>query len=468
VPDLPTIRHRQELVRELTSMTLFRDKLSLKSVLASKSVAEQLEGGSLLHWLNEPTASPSLVPLLWGSGALSLLTVLLFLASIFERMPQLWILSLLCSLLLFLNTKKLRGDLFDDAYYLRDAFATLSIIFQYLETYPFGIHTHLKKLCEPFFVDQAHRPSILLKGIARLASAATLEKNRLLWLLVNALVPWDNYCAYRLRRYKRQIAAHLPTWLDVWFELEVLNSLATFAYLNPEYVLPNIHETLSAQNDQVAENALFRADELGHPLIPVEKKVTNDFAINELGHVVIITGSNMSGKSTFLRTLGVNLCLAYAGAPVNATTFQTILFRIFTCIRVSDSVTEGYSYFYAEVKRLKALLVELEQRDSFPLFFLIDEIFKGTNNRERLLGSGAYIQSVVGRNCVGIVSTHDLELVKLADQFPQVTNAHFREEVVDGHMVFDYILRPGPSPTTNALKIMRMEGLPVPEIEEIP
>jgi DNA mismatch repair ATPase MutS len=207
---------------------------------------------------------------------------------------------------------------------------------------------------------------------------------------------------------------------------------------------------------------------LGHPLIPVEKKVTNDFAINELGQVVIITGSNMSGKSTFLRTLGVNLCLAYAGAPVNATTFQTILFRIFTCIRVSDSVTEGYSYFYAEVKRLKALLVELEQPDSFPLFFLIDEIFKGTNNRERLLGSRAYIQAVVGRNCVGVVSTHDLELVKLADQFPQVTNAHFREEVVDGHMVFDYILRPGPSPTTNALKIMRMEGLPVPETEEIP
>jgi len=174
----------------------------------------------------------------------------------------------------------------------------------------------------------------------------------------------------------------------------------------------------------------------------------------------------MSGKSTFLRTLGVNLCLAYAGAPVDASSFQTTLFRLFTCIRVSDSVTDGYSYFYAEVKRLKALLVELEQPDGFPLFFLIDEIFKGTNNRERLIGSRAYIKALVGRNCIGVISTHDLELVKLADSIPQVTNAHFREEVIDTHMVFDYLLRPGPSPTTNALKIMQMEGLPVSDTEE--
>jgi DNA mismatch repair ATPase MutS len=188
--------------------------------------------------------------------------------------------------------------------------------------------------------------------------------------------------------------------------------------------------------------------------------MSRDFA---LGEVVIITGSNMSGKSTFLRTLGVNLCLAYAGGVVCASTFQATLFRLFTCIRVSDSVTDGYSYFYAEVRRLKALLVELEQRERLPLFFLIDEIFKGTNNRERLIGSRSYVHALVGRNCMGAISTHDLELVKLADVLPEVKNYHFREEVIDGRMVFDYRLRPGPCPTTNALKIMQMEGLPVEE-----
>jgi DNA mismatch repair ATPase MutS len=192
-----------------------------------------------------------------------------------------------------------------------------------------------------------------------------------------------------------------------------------------------------------------------------EKKVVNDFAMHKAGEAVIITGSNMSGKSTFLRTLGINLCLAFAGGPVNAGTLQTCLFRIFTCIKVSDSVTGGYSYFYAEVKRLRALLSELERDSGYPLFFLIDEIFKGTNNRERLIGSQAYIQALVGKNCLGVISTHDLELVKLADISPEIKNYHFKEDVIDGQMVFDYILRPGPCPTTNALKIMQMEGLPI-------
>jgi DNA mismatch repair ATPase MutS len=130
-------------------------------------------------------------------------------------------------------------------------------------------------------------------------------------------------------------------------------------------------------------------------------------------------------------------------------------------------VTEGYSYFYAEVRRLRALLNELEQPDEpMPVFFLIDEIFRGTNNRERRIGSEAYIQALSGKNSLGLLSTHDLELVKLADVLPGVENYHFKEEVIDGQMTFDYILRAGPCPTTNALKIMQMEGLPIRPVSE--
>ena len=127
-------------------------------------------------------------------------------------------------------------------------------------------------------------------------------------------------------------------------------------------------------------------------------------------------------------------------------------------------MTEGFSYFYAEVRRLKALLDEVERsgrEEGRPVFFLIDEIFKGTNNRERLIGSRSYLRALVGKRCLGAVSTHDLELVSLAETVPQVRNLHFREEVRDGEMVFDYILRLGPCPTTNALKIMQLEGLPI-------
>jgi DNA mismatch repair ATPase MutS len=315
----------------------------------------------------------------------------------------------------------------------------------------------LRALCEPFYQDREHRPSSLLKKIARIASAATLQKNLLLWIIVNVLVPWDSYIAYRFHQYKSQVATYLPVWLDIWLELEALNSLANFAYLNPENVLPEIFPCVGQDN----HNALFQACDLGHPLIPQQQKVVNDFALDKLGEIDIITGSNMSGKSTFLRTLGVNLCLAYAGGPVNASLFRTSLFRVFTCIRISDSVTEGYSYFFAEVKRLKTLLTAVESGDTMPVFFLIDEIFKGTNNRERRIGSEAYISALVGHNCLGVISTHDLDLVALADTLSGIRNYHFKEDVIDGEMVFDYILRTGPSPTTNALKIMQLEGLPV-------
>src|SRR5207237_193137 len=174
--------------------------------------------------------------------------------------------------------------------------------------------------------------------------------------------------------------------------------------------------------DKTPTTQPYRRDcRLYQPLLPQEWRVCNYFTLAHLGEIAIVTGSNMSGKSTFLRTLGINLCLAYAGGPVNASAFHTSLFRLFTCIKISDSVTDGYSYFYAEVKRLKALLTTLElseKEKSMPLFFLIDEIFKGTNNRERLIGGESYISALVGRNCLGVVSTHDLELVKLADALP--------------------------------------------------
>ena len=458
-PDLHTTQSRQALVRELLPLTRFRDKLTLKSLLASRQIAEQLEGNRLTTWLNQMNGTATLPSLLWGSIALCVLTFVLAILNVVGLLSPLWIASLLCSLFLFLNTKKIRGDVFEDAYYLRDAFATTSTVFEYLEKYPYPTNSRLKKLCEPFFTDQEHRPSQLLKGLARIANAATLAKNPFLWLPINALVPWDTYCAYRLRRYKIQIAAYLPQWLDIWFELEAVNSLASFAYLNPTYTFPDVTVNTTDQN------ALFEATALGHPLLLDEQKVTNDFTFQKQGEVVIITGSNMSGKSTFLRTLGINLCLAFAGGPVNANTFSTTLFRIFTCIKVSDSVTDGYSYFYAEVRRLKALLTELQQ-DGYPLFFLIDEIFKGTNNRERLIGSRSFVHALVGRNCLGCISTHDLELVTLANTLSGVTNYHFKEDVIDGEMVFDYSIRSGPSPTTNALKIMQLEGLPVDEIGE--
>ena len=290
-----------------------------------------------------------------------------------------------------------------------------------------------------------------MKRLGRLAAALGVNTNPLLSFVVHLVVPWSFFFTYRLELVKAELAHLLPRWLDAWYELEALNSLANFAYLNPHYVVPNISSDANR----------FVARTLGHPLLKPESKVCNDFELDEDKKIVILTGSNMAGKSTFLRTIGVNLCLAYAGAPVNAEKLDTSLFRLFTCIKVSDSVQDGLSYFYAEVKRLQALIAAASIKGELPLLFLIDEIFRGTNSRERLIGSRSYIRALSQTTAVGLVATHDLELIKLADEIKGVVNQHFREEVHAGRMIFDYRLRPGPCPTTNALTIMRLEGLPV-------
>jgi len=169
----------------------------------------------------------------------------------------------------------------------------------------------------------------------------------------------------------------------------------------------------------------------------------------------------MAGKSSFLRTIGVNLVLAYAGGPTVAQTFSASWLRLFATIRVADSLSDGFSFFYAEVRRLSQLLTALRDDGERPLLFLIDEIFRGTNNRERLIGSRAYIQALTQASGLGAIATHDLELVQLAEETDKLVNVHFRDDVVNGRMAFDYKLHSGPCPTTNALKIMELAGLPI-------
>ncbi|MEJ2749101.1 MAG: MutS family DNA mismatch repair protein, partial [Anaerolineae bacterium] len=344
------------------------------------------------------------------------------------------------------------GPVFQEAFALRDGLEQLRAIFDFLEGYRYGRNQYLKDLCAPFWQGEK-RPSQQIKQISRITAAISLQKNPFVWFAINALIPWDLYFAYRLYRQKSELSDLLPGWLHVWFDLEALNSLANFSYLNPDFQLPVIAE-------QTGE--LFRATALGHPLIASTERVCNDMSIDRLGSLAIITGSNMAGKSSFLRTVGINLALAFAGGPVCAESLHTSLFRLFTSMRLADSVTDGFSYFYAEVQRLKALLDALTEEEARPLFFLIDEIFRGTNNRERFLGSQAYVQALVNKNGVGLIATHDLDLTSLADEQTVVANFHFRDDVRNGRMVFDYKLRSGPCPTTNALQIMQLAGLPLP------
>ena len=448
--DRTAILDRQVLVQELIPLVAFRDKLTVSGQIARRRGPRRWSVGRLHAWAVVPPETGSLKRTLLILSALAVIDAVLFLLNQNGMLPAIWIAPFLVYLVLTGLRYTESSMLFDEALKLQDALEQATAVFQYLERFGYSSSPRLKALCGVFLTT---RPSAALRRVRRIVTAAGLQHNVILWGMINAVVPWDVFFAYQLRKERAALSEHLPRWIDVWLELEALISLANFAYLNPETTFPKIADAPMR----------FTARQLGHPLIPDEQRVCNDFAIEQMGDAAIITGSNMSGKSSFLRTLGVNLCLAYAGAPAVAESFEVSVFRLFTCIRVTDSLADGISYFYAEVRRLKALLLALEDENPLPLFFLIDEIFRGTNNRERLIGSRAYIRALIGKHGVGVISTHDLELVRLADELPQITNYHFEDRVADDRMVFDYVLREGPSPTTNALKIMEQVGLPVAE-----
>lgn len=480
-PDRNRILQRQQLVHEWRPLARLRTKLMLHGRLAAAAVAAQTSAGSplestsatppkwetaqLLAWFTQDADGAVLYRWLIILGALAGINALLFLLDWLAGAPPLWLYTFGVYVLLSLYAGTMAAhsgsekDVFRQAAQLKEILARLTEVFRQIETFSFRGAPHLAALCRP--ITQAEqRPSRYLRQLAWITSGTGVRGNPFIGLALNAIVPWDIYFAWRLAQCKTAMGHHMPHWLDVWHELEALNGLANLGYLNPHYTFPTLLETPYGES-----GALLNVAQMAHPLLPdvgaATPKVRNDFAFDQLGKLVIITGSNMAGKSTFIKALGVNLALAFAGGPVDAAALQTVSFRIFTCIKVSDSVTNGISYFYAEVQRLKALLDALQAPHPLPLFFAIDEIFRGTNNRERLQGSQAYARALTNKNGIGFISTHDLELVKLADDNPLIANVHFRDDVDGERMIFDYRLHPGPCPTTNALKIMRAAGLPI-------
>ncbi len=458
-PAAQQIQHRQALVRELKDQSVFRDKLQMLSAVARLSTvgpARPRSGSGrwnsriLVDWIERPAPHGSLLPTVLLLCALSLVNIVCVVLGALDVIPPIWPTTFVIYVGVMLLKQQRIATAWGELQDLEKALTHFKVVFRYLEKRSYKNTPRLAGICAPF-VDESKQPSTEMRRLGRLAAALGLRTNPILSLLVHVIMPWDFIFTHRLELLRKELAHLLPRWMEAWHELEALNSLANFAYLSPHYVFPEID---SEPNRFVAVN-------MGHPLLNPDAKVCNDFELDQTHRIVIMTGSNMAGKSTFLRTIGVNLCLTYAGAPVNADRLRTSLFRLFTCIKVSDSVQDGLSYFYAEVKRLQALRSAAIADDELPVLFLIDEIFRGTNSRERLIGSRSYIRSLAQSTAMGLVATHDLELVKLADEIDGVVNLHFREEVSDGRMVFDYRLRSGPCPTTNALTIMRLEGLPV-------
>ena len=285
-----------------------------------------------------------------------------------------------------------------------------------------------------------------LRTLSALAEHAHTRHNLIFLLLANAFFLSDLHFAHRIAHWQEKAAAHLGDWLAVWAETEVLLSLSTVGLVREMYAFPELLEDASPR---------LEAKNLTHLLIPEEKAVPND--IDATAGTRIITGSNMSGKTTYLRTVASACVLAYAGAPVPGERLCLSPLHIFTSIRVTDDAAHGLSTFYAEILRIKSMMAFKEK--SLPMLIVIDEIFKGTNSADRLIGAREAISRLTGADFITLVSTHDFELCEIESDAAPVTNWHFEESYEDDKLLFDYKIKEGRCTTRNAQYLLKMAGI---------
>ena len=270
-----------------------------------------------------------------------------------------------------------------------------------------------------------------------------------MYSLLNNFLLLDIYLIIGTEKWKSKNKTFLTSWAEVVSEFEVINSFAGFCYSNPSYTFPEITE----------KNNYVHFEMLGHPLIKSNKRVCNNFHSEGHGNVVMITGSNMGGKSTFLRTVGVNLVLALAGAPCCAKYGQITNLKIYTSMRTQDNLMKGISSFYAELNRIEKMLKLIESNHN--VFFLLDEMFKGTNSEDRHRGGFSLINQISKLKTSGIIATHDIELAKLSENKMLVTNYSFNSEIKDNSMIFSYALHPGICNDFNASELMKKSGIKI-------
>ena len=290
------------------------------------------------------------------------------------------------------------------------------------------------------------------KRIARLNRLMELldSRDHLALRVMEPFILWTPHLAFAVEHWRQRSGAAVRRWLTATGEIEALCSLASHAYEHPDDPFPEF----------AAEGAWLQAEGIGHPLIPENRVVRNDVRIGGELRVLVVSGSNMSGKSTLLRTLGINAVLAQAGAPVRAKRLRISPLAIGASIRITDSLQSGVSRFYAEILRLRQILDATA--GALPVLFLIDEFLHGTNSHDRRIGAEALVRGLVERGAIGLITTHDLALAEIADALGErAANVHFEDQLEDGKMRFDYALRPGIVRKSNAIELMRSVGLKI-------
>lgn len=437
------IIQRQEAVEEIKPMLDWRQSFQASGMQHAK---EEDNFHTLLQWINEPNRVLDKVLYKVLAYILPVITIALILSNIYAGLSIYFTVSILVINGFIL--KRFAGYVENIT---EKTFKSLKTLLAYgrmiriIETANFK--TERMKFLQSVFVHADHNASDSILKLQKILDYLQARSN-MFYLFFNFVLLFDLHLVFKAEKWKKKQKADVNQWFDHIGEFEAINSLAGFAYANPEYAMPNISET-----DYVLET-----EEMGHPLIPKAERVSNTISMRGKGTINIITGSNMSGKSTFLRTVGVNIAIALAGGPVCAKALAVSRLQVFTSMRTEDNLEEHVSSFYAELRRIRMLLDMLEE-GKVPVLYMLDEILKGTNSKDRHAGAAALIRQISDTNSMGFVSTHDLELGQLTDELSNLKNYSFNSIVEGDEIIFNYTLEEGICHSFNASKLMEKIGI---------
>jgi hypothetical protein len=435
---------RQEAVAELQPLTNWRQELITLGYLNAGSGNDP---EPLMQWLESndlfrKTAREKII-----TGCLSLLALAALIAVIAGQPAGILAPVLSVNFIFYFTRFKRISKLQEQVSRSSDLLKAYSGIIKLIETRDF--RSSLLQKLQSAFRDKI-AASDHIRQLSKLVGRLDWRLNMLISGPLNLLFFADIHFCLALERWKRRHASRIPLWFDSMAEFEVLASLGNMTFNNPEWVFPKVTE----------DYFVFSAQKMGHPLIPAGRRISNGFTTEGAGKAIIVTGSNMSGKSTFLRTCGVNAVLAFAGAPVCASAFTVSLVRLHSSMRISDSLEENISSFYAELRRLREIISGAESDPK--VFLLLDEILRGTNSDDRYTGSVALIKQLTGYGAVAMVATHDLRLAGMEQELQDaIENYHFDVKVNDEELFFDYRLTPGICSSFNASLLMKKMGIKV-------
>lgn len=438
------ILQRQETVKELTPETGWRQQLQSCGIATKITIATQQR---IEKWLEQPVSFSG--KLLWNIlkyllPAISFSFLTLHLINILDA-SIFYPLMLLMLAVSFAISKLIIPD-YLQLNRIAPELESLSESISLIEKKEFK--TDLIKQLQAKYKTGLVTSSESIKKLKKVLDLLDIRLNPLVFIPLNTFLFWDLQQIFTLEKWKIANKHNIRDWFGTLAEIECLSSIANLAFNHPENSFPRISN----------KEGVFIADSMGHPLIAKEKMICNSFSTEGVNQMNLITGSNMAGKSTFLRSIGINIVLAMMGSTVFARSLALSPMKVLSSMRVSDNLEESTSTFYAELKKLKEVINSVYNNEK--VFLLLDEILRGTNSADRHAGSKALIKQLIHHKAVGLIATHDLELAKLADEFPdKIHNYHFDVQVANDELYFDYKLKRGICQSMNASLLMKKIGI---------